>query len=285
MIKFIDLQGYDHNNLSEYSTFDEFVGVMRSNKGKIKLLYDLETAPAPIEVIKSLYDEDSVTLPEFPGEFDPLKVRYGNTKDQVKRDAKLQDEQQKHEFALSTWESDCQLAKVAAWNKFLEEATLHAETSRVCAIGYGLVLGNDIDLFLDISEDESSLLKRWWFFVHAVKKNAGSLVSFNGNRFDLPILTKRSWVHDLDMIYLRTKYGKWDDISEDALERWKLGGGWNESVKLDTLAKILGEHRKLEGVTGDMFHVLLKEDPEKARRYLASDILALGGVAAKMRMF
>lgn len=280
----VEIAGVDVNNISRFLTFEQFVAALKSNARRIRIFYDIETKPAPIDVIKDYYDESEIELPKHPGEFDPLKVKYGNTKDEVKRAAKLEEERQKHAFSVQNYDIECVVAKSEAWEKFVASATLHPETCEVAGIGYGIAIGEETEVYLDIDADEREMLRRFWFFVNIVKSKTGKLISFNGNHFDLPMLTHRSWVRDLDVIYLMTKYRKFEDFCEDALDYWKLGGGWGTSMKLDKLAKLLGVHRKLEGVTGDMWHRLIKEDPEKARDYLESDILSLAGVARRLRM-
>jgi predicted PolB exonuclease-like 3'-5' exonuclease len=257
------------------------------NERRYSLFYDIETTPADDETMYSFFDEGKVKLPDEPGKFDASKVKYGNTKDKDKRAAKLADEKRKHVQAVATYDDDCRAAIDAAWEKHVAESTLDACTSRVLAIGYGVcVKGKEPRLLLDIEakgNSEAEMLLRFWRFAAHAKKR-GKLTSFNGHFFDLPYLTSRSWTYpDIKPLKLLTKYNKYEDFCVDVAVEYRQGRyGTGGAIKLDKLAQHLGVRRKLEGVTGDMFHVLFKEDPERALEYLELDVLVLYDCARRM---
>jgi hypothetical protein len=261
----------------------ELVATLKNERRAI-LVYDIETMPAPEEDIRIFFREEKIKLPKHPGNFDPQKVKYGNIKDPKKKDEKLQAEMAKHRQALASYIQDCEQAKKDAWDEFVAGAALSPTIGRVLAIGYGLVTKDGLVYCLDIDEEnERNLLRRHWAIAAPVGARGGKLVSFNGHRFDYPFLRRRSWAYDdVDAPCLITKYRKMEDFCVDALEEYRTGGGWNENIKLDDLAKMMGLGGKTEGMTGDLFYETWKTDPEKALDYLARDVELTYLVAQRM---
>lgn len=274
------------HELPRYIDAKELEAVL-ANERRWSLFYDIETEPADDETLYSFFDESAVTLPEHPGEFDPKKVKYGNTKDAKKRAEKLALDKTKHQQALASYDTDCREAIDAAWNAHVEKATLDPCTGRVLAIGYGLLVkGKEPLLFLDIDQGEDVMLRRAWsLFSHAKKRN-GHLVSFNGHFFDLPFMVGRSWAYpDLPPLNFLTKYNKMEDFCIDVAVHYRQGRyGKSGAIKLDKLAQMMGVRRKLEGMTGDQFHKVYREDPERAAEYLELDVLVLHDVARRMNL-
>lgn len=262
------------------------LGDVLMNERRCVLFYDIETQPAPEETLAELFTDEEVKLPNYPGVFDPMKVKYGNMKDPEKRQAKLNEEIAKHELALASWHDDCQKAKDEAWVEFKHKATLKPHTGRVMSIGYGLKRGTETQLCLDVQPtDERILLLRFWRLAGLIRKRDGKLVSFNGHSFDLPFLVRRSWAYeDVNPLMLLNKYRKYEDFCIDALEVYRQGGSWSDSIKLDRLAQMMGVQRKLEGMTGDMFWQVYRDDPERALDYMALDVHSLAAVAERMRL-
>lgn len=261
----------------------ELVAILENERRSV-LVYDIETMPAPEETIRQFFKEENVKLPKHPGQFDPQQVKYGNIKDPAKRDKKLHDEMAKHRQALASYITDCEKAKHDAWEEFVAGAALSPAIGRVLAIGYGLATKDGLVYCLDVDEEnERNLLRRHWALVNPVWRRGGKLVSFNGHRFDYPFCRRRSWAYeDVNPPNLVTKYRKMEDFCVDALEEYRTGGGWNENIKLDELAKIMGFGGKLEGMTGALFYETWKSDPEKALDYLARDVELTYLVAKRM---
>jgi predicted PolB exonuclease-like 3'-5' exonuclease len=240
--------------------------------------------PVDEETLLELFKEEDVELPKHPGTFDAMKVKYGNTKDPVKRQALLSEKMAAHNVALASWDDDCKQAREDAWVKFKSKATLGATTGKVMAIGYGIRAGTEVRLFLDVqTADERNVLLRLWKLVTLVRKRNHKLVSFNGHRFDLPFCVHRSWAYeDVTPINLLTKYNNYDECCTDVYEVWKQGN-YQAHIKLDHLARMMGVRRKLEGMTGGQFWQVYGEDQDKALDYLAHDIWCLADVSARMQ--
>jgi hypothetical protein len=257
-----------------------------ANERRCTVVYDIETGPADEETVRRFFKEDKVKRPAHPGEFDPHKVKYGNTKDAAKRRAKLEDEMAKHRLALANYVSDCEKAVQEAWKDFYDRAALDPTTGRVLAIGYGVVRPDGIWYCMDLAgSDERNLIRRHWLFVESLRKRAGKLVSFNGHRFDYPFLRRRSWAYaDVKPPNLVTKYRKMEDFCIDALEEYRTGGSWSENISLDDLGMMLGLGGKTEGMTGALFYQVLKDDAGKALDYLARDVELTYLVAQRMEL-
>jgi hypothetical protein len=267
-----------------YITMTDLESVL-ANERRCVLFFDIETRPADEETLRAFFKEEEVVLPNHPGEFDPAKVKYGNTQDVAKKREKLHSDMAKHRLALANWETDCEKAKQEAWEEHVAKSTLSSLTGRVMAIGYGLMRGSETQVCLDVDPaKERPLVERFWKLVRLVGKRGGRLVSFNGSKFDLPFMTRRSWAYE-DVVppKLRTKYNKYEDYCVDTAEVWKQGVyGSNGYVKLDQLAQMMGCRRKLEGMSGAHFHSTWREDEERARKYLELDVLVLSDVARRM---
>lgn len=266
-------------------TGPEFLEILRSKDlKKPRVFYDIETGPAADAVLRVMYDESKVKLPKHPGQFDPTKIKYGNM-GEAKRKEKYAAKFQEHQQLCASFDADCAAARQEHWDEFVSQAPLHAETAEVLAVGYGIETSDGLQVCLDITEGhEADLLIHFWQIAEIVRNRAGNLISFNGNRFDIPVLTRRSWVQDVDCLYLRTKYNKMEDWCVDALDHWRMGGSWNDNIKLSKVATLLGTTSKLEGMTGDQFWEVLKTDRRKAREYLYFDILSLAGVAKRFKI-
>ena len=275
----------DNIEVNPEITFEEIFETLRNDRGRA-LFFDIETMPADNETLTALFEDEEIELPKYPGVFDASKVKYGNTKDPEKRQAKLNEEMAKHNQALASWDDDCKQAREEAWKKFLGKSTLSVTAGRIAAIGYGLRCDKEVRLLLDVRPtDERSMLLNLWKFVALVRKRNHKLVSFNGWRFDLPFCVRRSWAYtDVTPPVLINKYNKYEENFVDALAEYRMGGPWTETIKLDHLARMMGVRRKLEGMTGDRFWQVLEEDEEKALNYLAGDIYCLADVAERMQL-
>lgn len=264
----------------------EFWKLLDDNSHR-SVCWDIETAPETESVLRRFYDESKLDLPPNPGSWDRKQVKLGNLKDQIKIQEKISEAREKHNLALADWVTACETKRRSAWEAFIDRAPLSAVYGKICAIGYGVTDGMDLAVWLDITEDENLLLIHFWRVVANLRRrgNDALLVAHNGDGFDCPFVTRRSWRYDLrpPKVPKLFEKDKWTPAwIVDTLKVWACGD-YREYIKLDLLAKMLGVDGKLEGVTGDMFWKLLRDgELETARKYLRSDITALYWVSKKL---
>ena len=207
------------------------------------IILDIETMPAPVESIIQV-------CPKFDAP--------ANYKDQEKIEA------YKREQFL----------------KWLERAALDASTGRIAAIGM-LEMDSaprEILLFHDTDGGEAGMLDQAWKLI-----DQAHLVTFNGFRFDLPYMFRRSWAAKVNPPTDRVVHGRLsnDPDHTDLMQAYGLGVS-GEMHSLDTVAKCLGAGQK--SGRGDMFHKLYN-DPntrESAVNYLRNDLALTLAVARAM---
>lgn len=219
------------------------------------IVFDIETGPLPIEDIR-----------EICGPFDPDSVKLGNTKDEAKIGAKIEEARQSYEADL------------------LDKAALSALTGRVLAIGY---LSTDTGKTVISASDETRILQEFWQKFEQVRQSRRKLVGHNIAGFDLPFLIQRSWllgvpvsasVFDRNRRYL-------DPTFVDTMTYWQAGNWRACFTKLDTLAKAFGIPGKPDGINGGDFARLwfgTAEERVQAIEYLKNDLAMTAKVAESM---
>ena len=247
----------------------------RANHVTTSIVFDIETGPLPQDILAGLFE------PYVPMEFDPSSVKYGNTKDEGKRAAKLEEVRGKH---LET-----ELAKAfAKEQEFFGKAALNADTGQVLAIGYywpgeddEMIVGNDLT-------DEAGLLINFWSIATEAVKGRAAMVGHNITGFDLPFMVRRSWLLGVNVpaavfggsggpaLSLNTRY--FSDSFIDTQRRWQLSTG--DYISLDRLSRAMGVGRK----TGDGadFARLWAADRAAAVEYLRNDLRLTWSVARRM---
>ena len=112
-------------------------------------------------------------------------------------------------------------------------------------------------------------------FVERVGQLRPQLITFNGHRFDLPVLRYRAMVNRVSAAGLQVR-PYFHRFSEDALDLCDALGSFSPGarVKLDELSKILGLPGKPEGVDGSRVEeMVLAGQNEEVARYCESDVL------------
>jgi hypothetical protein len=240
------------------------------------VIFDIETGPLDREVIAAR----SKPFPAFepPAPFDPEKVKYGNTTDEGKRNAKLDAEREKHAKSREQADLDYVIACDEYFDNLCKKAALSALTGQVLAVGYRTVAGTDSTIMCDVGT-ENEILSAFWVKYSASKSQNDRMIGFNSNYFDVPYLIQRSWINNVpipggvfDGRYLSRNF-------VDLMDHWSCGVRGNK-VKLDFVANALG----IEGKTGSGadFADLLIEDREAALNYLRNDIRVTWEVALRM---
>lgn len=246
------------------------------------ILFDIETAPAPDEILKKFippFDDSGFQ----PTEFDPKSVKVGNLKpDNAK--AKIEGRRKEHERE----QANLSAAREAALNKhrddFRSKAALSATTGRVVAIGYhspekqatfvSAVCSKCTDG--ELSDESKLILTFWEKFVYCQSQQR-IMAGLNIHQFDLPFLVRRSWILGLEVpsgVFTFWKHRiQWNELFVDLRIVWLLGQSWG-SCKSDfsTLAAAFGTGGKPEGMDGSQFAEMWETDREKAINYLSEDV-------------
>jgi predicted PolB exonuclease-like 3'-5' exonuclease len=112
-------------------------------------------------------------------------------------------------------------------------------------------------------------------FVERVGQLRPQLVTFNGHRFDLPVLRYRAMVNRILAAGLQVR-PYFHRFSDDALDLCDALGSFSPGarVKLDEISKILGLPGKPEGVDGSRVEeMVIAGQIEEVARYCESDVL------------
>lgn len=261
---------------------EEYRELVRNTSGQ-KVFFDIETAPLPDEDLQKLYTGPAeADLPEDPGSFDASTVKVGTYKNQDLIDAKIAKAKHANLLARKAYPQELAEAKDLHWKNFVSAAPLSAAHGRVIAIGYGIAIGDSLNVLLHIdTDDEAVLLDMFWSTVICIRRKEGRLFSFNGDKFDIPFVTRRSWVHGIRCPYLMTKYRKMEEFSVDVMPHWGMGD-YQARISLAKLAVALGTAPKNDEVEGKYFWMIVDRDRELAERYLLGDITSLHGVTKKI---
>ena len=181
----------------------------------------------------------------------------------------------KIETARETYEHEMETAT----GPYFDRAALSPVTGRVLCIAH---LGHDDeDPELLGDEDEVSLLSRWWSLASEVADQEGSLIGFNISHFDLPFLTKRSWILDVTVPTWVRSRRYWSDTFVDLMDVWGLGS--REFISLNSVARILGVEGKADDeCTGATFAQHWANNREAAIKYAKQDVISTKQLAEKM---
>jgi predicted PolB exonuclease-like 3'-5' exonuclease len=112
-------------------------------------------------------------------------------------------------------------------------------------------------------------------FVERVGQLRPQLITFNGHRFDLPVLRYRAMVNRVSAAGLQVR-PYFHRFSDDALDLCDALGSFSPGarVKLDEISKILGLSGTPEGVDGSRVEeIVLAGQIEEVARYCESDVL------------
>lgn len=249
------------------------------------LIFDIETAPRPEDELRPLcpsFDPSSVDGLAL-GEFDPASVKLGNTKDQAKIDAKIAEARAAHEAAAANAPAILAAAEQDHWQAFVNRAALSPVTGQVLAIGYWSTKGGCKVQGQGETLTEALLLENFWNKYRACRSEKRLMVGFNIFRFDLPFMARRSWFLGVDVPdTLTDQTGRYFDRTfVDLMARWQCGV-YQESIKLDDMARFFGVGGKPDGICGGDFGRLWTEDRETAIAYLKNDLVMTSGCAARM---
>lgn len=248
------------------------------------LFFDIETGPLSLDAIKQVTRPFKSKL-KHPGEFDPASVKYGVTKDEAKRAAKLQECREKHEAAIAEYESKASKEESEYWQEIVDRAALSALTGQVLAIGYGNETNCTVDHILSEKRngDEAAILTTFWSKFVERQKSRQKMIGFNIKTFDVPFLAQRSFILGVDVPegYME---GDWPSKTfVDINTRWMAGSrGFNGT--LDEIARACGVGQKPDGVSGALFYELYgnPETRSQALDYAINDVVLTRAIAMRI---
>lgn len=248
-------------------------------------MFDIETSARPEEELRPLcppFDPTSVDGLAL-GEFDPASVKLGNLKDAAKIEAKIAEARAAHEAAAANAPQILAAAEEAHWQSFLNRAALSPVTGQVLAIGYWSAKGGCKVQGQGETLDEKQLLTNFWRQYASCRQQNRRMVGFNIFRFDLPFMARRSWYLGVEVPEsLTDPSGRYfDRVFVDLMARWQCGV-YQESIRLDDMARFFGVGAKPDGICGADFGRLWNEARETAIEYLRNDLLITSGCAARM---
>lgn len=249
------------------------------------LVFDIETSARPEAELRPLcppFDPTSVDGLAL-GEFDPASVKLGNLKDQSKIDAKIAEARAAHEAAAVNAPQILAAAEADHWQGFVNRAALSPVTGQVLAIGYWSKAAGTKIQGQGGTLDEAKLLANFWNRYRACRSEGRQMVGFNIFRFDLPFMARRSWYLGIDVPdTLTDPSGRYfDKVFVDLYARWQCGV-YQESIRLDDMARFFGVGGKPDGICGADFGRLWQEDRSTAIEYLKNDLVITSGCAARM---
>lgn len=235
------------------------------------VIFDIETGPIELPLLKEILPGwDASTMPH-PGEFDPRSVKTGNVKDQAKIEAKIQEARESHQERVNNHGLDALRAEQNYWAEASSKAALSAATGRVVAIGCKSF--DKVSIMTVSDRTESQLLDGFWRLYEQLRKSDRNLVGFNSNEFDIPFLAQRSVVLGVPVPRTLIKQGRYlDEMFIDLRKVWSFGA--KPAGSLDMVCRACGIPGKPEGVNGAMFAELyFNEDTrDEAIEYLSNDL-------------
>lgn len=249
------------------------------------LIFDIETEPAPMDVLQRIAKPfDPASMPH-PGEFNPSSVKLGNLKDQAKITEKIEAARVAHATLVDRYESDLIEAEARHLAEIMDKAALNASIGCICAIGYRNDAGKVIiETALDHSEDD--LIDRFWTRYNRCIKQDRPLVGFNIKNFDVPFITRRSWAYGIRTPQnLTNATGQWlNPAFIDLMERWQCGNR-KDYASMDTICRAFGLQTKPDDCSGAEFARLLRGDEsekQSAINYLIGDLEMTWQLAERM---
>jgi len=172
-------------------------------------------------------------------------------------------------------------AKIAAYvaerqAALLEQAALSAETAEVLVVGLLRPGSDPIYIYCD---QEGDTLRETWGKLGERRCNE-VFVTFNGARFDWPMLVRRSYALGVLVPGWMPRDGRWPKRTHIDLFEWWQAGDRQASISLDRLARLVGLPGKTD--TGARFAATWAADRPKALAYLVHDLDLTAAIADLM---
>lgn len=230
-----------------------------------RVVFDIETAP------------DFERVERLTKPFDESTVKLGNTKDEALIRDKIK------------------ASRKAYYDKAFDTAALHAETAKVCAIGYsGLRRGEGVKIVNADERGEEAALIDFWDICSEVLDGQCEMCGFNVKRFDLPFLIRRSFHLGIAISTFAFDFNRrrWHSKMIDLMEVYG-AGEWGYMISLDKVCRSLDIGSKSDKeVSGKDFWRWWRgqhDDRRKPRdqkqlagEYLTNDIEMTAALAARL---
>ena len=255
------------------------LGVNQSNQGtKVMSIYipvDIETIPDQTPgALQTLMDTVEVKPPS--GATKPMLGKdLGLSGDEIKFTAKGELEKMWIDAFAESKKEECAIEQ---WLK----TSFDGSKGQICAISFRID-GESIDFHDSCNPDlEADMLRRFWEAVNSDTRN-GSQPYFVAHyaKFDLPFLYHRSVILGVKIPVKLFPHARSGRTHFCTMEGW---AGYNNSIKLDVLAKCLGLIGKdMEGMDGSkVWPEYELGNIEKISRYCGDDVRILDSVYRKM---
>jgi predicted PolB exonuclease-like 3'-5' exonuclease len=165
--------------------------------------------------------------------------------------------------------------------EYIASGALRAETGKVIAIS--VAIGDEAPQVLIDTENEAELIKAFWDFITDDEGMiTRKIIGFNSNNFDIPFLTRRSWINGIEvpnMVYYRRSGRKFlNDFFKDVMLEWSCGQ--MQYIGLDRLSKILSVGKK--NGDGALFYKQLEVNRQEAIDYAKNDVVLTRACAKKL---
>jgi predicted PolB exonuclease-like 3'-5' exonuclease len=233
-------------------------------------------------MIIAAFDIETIPSQELPAglkpEFDPETVKYGNTKDLIKRQIKKDSErlafESKLDKKMSTDPGLCQVCTFVGMKYDTEERKI----LKTVSIQWG------ID-----DNDELDVVHHGWEFIQSCYLNRHPIVTYNGIGFDLPVMIIAALRQDVvvsSLMYnaLRVKW-------EGNIHHYDLMlmlSGWEKTrwKKMDFWLRLLGIGQKTEGMDGsEVYPAFQAEEFKKIQSYCEDDVRSTCELMARVQPY
>lgn len=128
--------------------------------------------------------------------------------------------------------------------------------------------------------NEADLIKLAWHTYEECRRTNSILVGHNIKKFDLPMLVRRSWKHNIKPSHdgmLAPWESKW---IVDTMVLWNQGNYGEKYISLDNLGQFLGFGKKIG--KGADFERMLETNPQAAMQYVTSEMKLLRNIANRL---
>lgn len=222
---------------------------MKEDLSNLNCIYlDIETIPSEKE--EFVFDKNNYTVPKTYASSEEKRTKW--------LDEQMEKKFEKHD------------------EKFLKQSLDKLKAKVICVSIIYPVSDTESAHDVVVSDDEESLFKNIDTICSSIpRRGYRTVVTFNGNNFDLPILALRALKYKCGYLYDVVKMGKFDQRSLDLMTSFNFSD-YRGMVSLDSLCKFFGLNGKYDGMSGaDVYPAYLNGERDKIGEYCADDTYKL----------